>query len=95
MKVLFYSGLGLSGFSLIQLLSFVGVAYPQARMGAFLLLLAIAGCIFILGLANWIGVHTKGIAMGRSSIAIGFAPAIAIGILFLVAIGCGIYTAVG
>lgn len=94
MKILFYCGLGLTGFSLVQLLAFVGVAYPQAFLGATLILALIATAILIVGLANWIGVHTKGITMGRSSIAIGFAPAIALGLIFVVAIACGVYVAI-
>lgn len=88
MKYLLLTGLSLSGFSLAQLLAFVAASYSQARFGAVLLLIAIAVCIAIVGLANWVGLQIKG---NKSGFILGFAPAIAVGLLFVVAVACGLY----
>ena len=95
MKALFYTGLSFTGFSLVQLTAFTGVAFPVTRVGAFLILLLIGFAIAALGLQNWVGLSLKGYAHGRNGTLIGFTPALIIGAFFILATICGVYIALG
>lgn len=94
MKALFYTGLSFTGFSLVQLTAFTGVAFPIARVGAFLILLGIGFAIAALGLQNWVGLSLKGYAHRHGTL-IGFTPALIVGAFFILATICGVYIALG
>ena len=88
MNTLFYIGLGFTAFALIQFLSFTGTAFPGTRGGVVLLLLLIAGAIAAAGLINWSGLKLKGFHVDSL---LDFVPSIVLGLLFLIAVICGIY----
>ena len=97
MKFLFYSSLTATGFSLFQLLGYIATAYPNVRGGAILFILLGAIAILVLGFANWCGLQNQGNSYYNDSTQLwtGFAPAIALGALAVLALIFGIHSALG
>lgn len=95
MKTLFYASLTATGFGLFQLLGFIATAYPITRSGAILFIILGQIAILILGFANWCGLKNENYWNDSASIWTGFAPAIALGAVAIVAIIFGIHSALG
>jgi hypothetical protein len=95
MKTLFWGGMLLTGYSLFQLFGYIAAAFPIARGGALLILVLGFIGILVTGYENWCKRYDQGYSyIDQWQMVLGFAPAIALGTIAIIAVVCGVYAAV-